>query len=449
MKNKVFVFISIFFLIGTGFCFANGQKADSVDQVKLTYIYWGSPAEDAAVKQALADFQVANPNIKVEPMYLPGDLDGSTYNAKMKALAASNTLPDVGYFRAEEFGNYAEKGFFLKLDDLMARDGMQDSYLPQTWLKIKGNTYGAYTAAECQVMWYNKKVLQDAGVPVPPTDYKKAWTWDQFVSYLKMITVDSKGKHPGDSGFNEKDVARYGVYYDLWSSMYYPSVWSNGGDIIDTDGKTVHVDKPETIEAFQNLADLMNVHHVMPHITGGTNISPSTMLANGQLGFYVTGQWTLLELGAMKDLDFGVAALPIMKKPAQLYVSGVNVVFNSSKHPEEAWTLQKWMMDPAKTLDLYTSGLWMPTKQSYYTDEKDLAKWLDNDVHPKGFKEAVVDSMAISVNDPIKIKNINQIWGDYLNPAIESIWIGDKTAKQALTEAAGKIRNSGLLQGSY
>lgn len=449
MKSKVFVFISILIVIGTGFCFANGQKEVSDDKVTLKYIYWGSPAEDAAVKQALSDFEIAYPTIKVEPMYLPGDLDGSTYNAKMKALAASNTLPDVGYFRPEEFGNYAEKGYFLKLDDLMTRDGMQESYLPQTWLKIKGNTYGAYSAAECQVMWYNKKVLQEAGIPLPPTDYTEGWSWEEFVSILKKITTDRKGKHPGDIGFNEKDIVRYGVSYDLWSSMYYPSVWSNGGDIIDVDGKTVLVDKPETIEAFQKLADLMNVHHVMPHMTGGTNISPLTMLANDQLGFYVTGQWTLLDLGTMKDLDYGVAALPIMKKPAQIYVSGVNVVFNSSKHPEEAWTLQKWMMDPSKTLDLYTSGLWMPTKQSYYTDANDLAKWLDNDVHPEGFKEAVVDSMAVAVNEPIKIRNINQIWGDYLNSAVESIWIGDKTAEEALTEVAVKIRNSDLLQGSY
>ena len=449
MKRKVFICICIIALIGTGLCLANGQKEESADQVTLEYIYWGSPAEDAAVKQALAEFEAANPTIKVEPMYLPGDLDGSTYNAKMKALAVSNSLPDVGYFRPEEFGNYAENGYFLKLDELMARDGMDDSYLPQTWLKINNATYGAYTAAECQVMWYNRDVLKEAGVPTPPTDYKNAWSWDDFVTYLKMITIDSKGLHPDDAGFNPKDIARYGVSYDLWSTMYYPSVWSNGGDIIDTDGKTVHVDTPETIEAFQNLADLMNVHHVMPRMTGGTNVSPLTMLANGQLGFYVTGQWTLLDLGAMKELNYGVAALPILKEPAQIYVSGVNVVFNATEHPEEAWTLQKWMMDPSKTLDLYTSGLWMPTKMSYYTDPEDLAKWLDNDVHPEGFKEAVVDSMAVSKNEPIMIKNINQIWGDYLNAAVESIWIGEKTAKQALTEAAEKIRKSGLLQGSY
>lgn len=447
--QRILVILGILLLLGGGMVMAEGQKEQDADSVELTYVYWGSPAEDAAIKNALSEFEAANPGVTVEPMYLPGDLDGSTYNAKMKSLAASGTLPDVGYFRPEEFGSYATEGFFLQLDDLMEQDDMVDSYIPQTWLEIDGNTYGAYTAAECQVMWYNKAVLEEAGVPMPPTDPDEAWTWDEFVGYLKMITVDSDGRNPNDAGFDPEDVVRYGVSYDLWSAMYYPSVWSNGGDIIDPDGRSVHIDEPGAVEAFQNLADLMNVHHVMPYMAGGTNVSPSIMLANEQLGFWVTGQWTLLELGAMEDLDLGVAALPIMKERAQIYLSGVNVVFADSKNPEEAWELQKWMMNPEKTIDLYTSGLWMPTKESYYSDPTDMAKWLDNDVHPDGYAEAVVGSMDISKNEPIKIKNINQMWGDYLNSAIEQVLLGMAPANEALPEAAEKLRNSDLLQGTY
>ena len=432
--------------------FAAGQKeaAKESGDILLTYVYWGSTAEDEAIKSALRGFESANPGVKVEEMYLPGDLDGSTYNAKMKALAASGTLPDVGYFRPEEFFNYASKDFFLPLDDYISRDDMSDSYLPQTWLSYGGKTYGAYTAAECQVMWYNKKVLEDAGVPLPPTNYDKAWTWDQFSEYLKMITLDSKGNHPGDAGFNPGNIQKYGVIYDLWSAMYYPSLWSNGGGIISDDGKSVVVDTPESIEVFQKFADLINKDHTMPYMGGGSGLaSPAVMLANEQLGFWVTGQWTLLELGGISNLPLGVAALPILKKPAQIYLSGLNVVFNSSKHPEEAWELQKWMMNPAKTLDLYTSGLWMPTKKSFYTNPSDLAKWTDNDVHPDGYKEAVLDSMAVAKTEPIYIKNLNQMWGDHLNPAIERIWIGEVSAQKALTQAAADIRASGLLEGTY
>jgi len=45
------------------------------------------------------------------------------------------------------------------------------------------------------------------------------------------------------------------------------------------------------------------------------------MLANGQLGFYFTGQWELLDLAKM-NFPLGVGALPIFKKPAQMYISG-------------------------------------------------------------------------------------------------------------------------------
>jgi multiple sugar transport system substrate-binding protein len=450
LREKLIGLAVIFLLILPISVFASGKPKTEEDTVKLTYVYWGSTAEDDAIRHALADFEAANPGITVEPMYLPGDLDGSTYNAKIKSMAASGTLPDLGYFRPEEFANYAIKDFFLNLDSLIKRDGMDKAYLPQTWKKVGGTTYGAYTAAECQVMWYNKDVLKAAGVPLPPASYEDAWTWDEFVGYLKKITTDNKGKHPGDAGFNHANTQIYGVVYDLWSAMYYPTLWSNGGGVISEDGTEIIIDSPESIEAFQRLGDLINKHHVMPYMGGGSGLpSPSVMLANKQLGFWVTGQWTLLELGGMEDLPLGVAGLPIQKKPTQLYLSGINVVFAATKHPEEAWLLQKWMMDPSKTLDLYTSGLWMPTKESYYTDPTDLARWTDNPVHPEGYKEAILDSMKIAIPEPIFIKNINQIWGDYLNAAIEKIWTGQATAEDALKEAAEQVRASGLLQGTY
>jgi len=449
--TKIFTLsIALLLLFSMGI-FAEGSSDKAAGKpAELTFVYWGSTAEDEAIKNALNEFMAANPGIKVKGMYLPGDLDGSTYNAKMKSMAASGTLPDLGYFRPEEFGNYAEKGFFLQLDNLIKRDDLRDKYLKQTWLTIGDKTYGAYTAAECQVMFYNKKVLQDAGVPLPPTNYKEGWSWDEFAANLRKITKDKNGKHPGEAGFDPKNITRYGVVYDLWSAMYYPTIWSNDGEVIPEAGTEILVDSPETIEAVQRLADLIHKDHTMPYMGTGSGLpAPQVMLANGQLGFWVTGQWALLEVGAVKGLDFGVAALPIQKKPAQVYVSGVNVIFKDTKYPEEAWKLQKWMMDPSKTLNLYTSGLWMPTRLDYYNDPAKLKEWLDNPVHPKGYKEAVLDSMVIARNEPIKIRNINQIWGDYLNPAFESIWIGASPAKDALKKAAADVRASGLLQGTY
>ena len=422
-------------------CFAAGPA-------KITYIYWGSPAEDTAIQKALKDFEAAHPGITAEPMYLAVTGTGTEYNAKMKAMAASDTLPDLGYFRPEEFDNYAKNGFFLDLTDLAKRDGMIKDYLPTTWLSNNGKIYGAYTAAECQVLYYNKNVLQDAGVPTPPADYTKGWSWSQFVSYLKKITTDRNGKHPGDAGFDVKKVLQWGIRYELWTFMLYPTVWGNGGGFFSKDGKQVLLDKPETIEAIQRLADLMLKDQVMPPTSSTTSMAAAqTQLQTGQIGFYVSGQWELLDFGK-KGFPYGVGALPIHKTPAQIYLSGANVIFNSTKHPQEAWELQKWMMTPDATLGLYSEGLWMPTKASWYTNPTDLAKWISNAVHPEGFKGAVVDSMKVAQLEPRLVNNAELIT-TYVTPALDSVWTGKATAKDALTKAADAIRKSGLLQGVY
>lgn len=428
--------------------------AASAGNVKLTYCFWGSPAEDKVVKAAFKDFEAAHPGITVSPMYIPGDISGAEYAAKIKALAQAGELPDLGYFRPEHYGNWASNGLFLDLGPYIKKDKLENSVLPQVWLKVNNKIYGSYTAAECQVLFYNKEVLQKAGVPLPPTDYTKGWSWDQFVQYCKKITIDKAGKHPGEEGFDPAQIARYGVSYQLWSAMLLPAIWSNGGDFMSADGKQFMLDKPAAVEVFQKISDLINKEHVFaytnPSSTSGAGLpAPPVMLANGQLGFYVTGQWELLDLAQMK-FPLGVGALPIFKKPAQLYVSGASVIFKSTKHPKEAWELHKWMLTPDKTQDLYTSGLWMPTKASWYSDPADLKKWLDNPVHPAGFKEAVVDSMKVArINPETRIKNYPQIWGEAVTPELELVWLGKKTAAQAMQAAKEKVLKAKLNQGNY
>lgn len=422
----------------------------SAENIKLTFMFWGSPAEDQAIRKALKDFEAANPGISVEPLYAV--YSGAEYDAKMKAMSESDTLPDVGYFGGQ-FYDYASSDFFLDLTPYVKRDGMDKDYLAQTWIKYRNKIMGAYTAAEAQVMYYNKATLTKAGVPLPPTDYKKAWTWDEAVKYWTKLTVDTKGKHPGEAGFDPKHIACFGVNHEVWFSMLYPRVWSNGGEIFSADGKDVLIDKPEAIQAIQQLADLRNKYMVMSspglteyNSTGKTD--PKVLLQNGQIAFYVSGAWELLDFAKM-DFPLGVGALPISKKPAQLYLSGVNVVFQKTKHPEEAWKLQKWMMMPEKCQALYSGGLWMPTKKSWYDNKADLAKWLDNPAHPKGFKEAIVDSMAISRVEPLNIKNSSQIISEYINPELDKVWQGKDTAENAMKRAAAAVRKSGLLQGLW
>ena len=426
----------------------------TAENVKLTFVYWGSPNEDLAMKEAFKGFEAANPGITVEPMYIQGDISGTEYAAKLRAMAQTNTLPDLGYFRPEHFGEFASAGYMLDLTTLVQKENLTKDYLPQVWLKVGNKIYGAYTAAECQMMFYNKDVLKKAGIPLPPADYTKGWSWEQFVKYCRMITTDSAGKHPGDTGFNADRITTYGVSYQLWHAMLTPPLWSGGGGIVSADGKKFLLDSPESINVIQKIADLILKEKVMPYTNPSSTSqaglpTPPVMLANGQLGFYITGQWELLDIAKM-EFPMGIGALPIIKKPAQMYISGASVIFKSSKYPKEAWLLHKWMMTPDKTLNLYTSGLWMPTKASWYNDPADLTKWLANDVHPLEFRSAVLDSMNIAQPIPeIRVKNYSQIINECVAPQLDRIWLGEMSVKDAMKKAADLVKRQNLLQGVW
>jgi multiple sugar transport system substrate-binding protein len=170
-KKMLFFTILLFFL---GFIFSYGEQGPA-EEITLTFCYWGSPAENDAITKALKAFEEAHPGITAEPMYIPGDIIGVEYAAKMRALSQAGQLPDCGYFRPEQFGEFADVGMFLDLTERVDKENLREAYLPQVWLDVNGKIFGSYTAAECQVMFYNKDVLEKAGVPLPPTDYTKGW----------------------------------------------------------------------------------------------------------------------------------------------------------------------------------------------------------------------------------------------------------------------------------
>ncbi len=139
----------------------------------------------------------------------------------------------------------------------------------------------------------------------------------QFLDAAKKLTTDANGKHPGEAGFDPDQIITYGAAFDKsyegWT--FYPFVFSNGGQVVNDDGTRLLLDSPEAVQAIQNLADLMWVHHVTPTPEQDQNLPGYvTMLQTGNLGMHISGQWSLLDYAAVKDLPFGVAVLPSLEK---------------------------------------------------------------------------------------------------------------------------------------
>jgi multiple sugar transport system substrate-binding protein len=253
-----------------------------------------------------------------------------------------------------------------------------------------------------------------------------------------------------EPGFDPKNIKQYGVTFETWAGPLNNFVFSNGGDWLSKDGKDFTLNSPEAVEAIQKMADLINVYHVAPSPLAAKSLpAMNVALQSGIAAMAIGGQWMNLDLGNAK-VNYDLAVLPVLKKSLTVAISGATVLFKDSKHPEEAWMLFKWMSDPAGAIDLYSGGLWMPVLKSWYTDPALIAKWVDANpaAHPPGFKDAMMNQVLNNgvPDSGYYLKNQAKVVSVTLS-SLDAVWLGKKTAKEALDEVAAKIKPD--IQGRY
>lgn len=412
------------------------EASSSDEEITLKFTYWGSPDEKTAIESACAAFSELHPNIVVEAVQIPN----ADYNAKLTAMATSNDSPDAGYMTADLGETWSKEGKFVNIFEKLDADPdmSKDDYLDYIWFNVSpDNAWGIATAGECFGLYYNKDALSAAGVDSLPTTAETALSWDAFVELAQKCTLDSDGRNALDSGFDPENIVQYGVMFETWNDPISNFIFSNGGSWTSEDGSELTVNSPESAEAIQRLADLINVYHVAPNPVAAKSLpGMSVALQNSLTAMAIGGQWINLDLGnAAVNYDIGV--LPAMKKSVTIGLSGASVVFKDSKHPDEAWELFKFMSNPAGAIDLYKGGLWMPILKAWYEDPALLAQWVDANpaAHPAGFKEAMVDQL-LKNGEPsatFYLKNQAKLI-PIVTAAWDEVWLGNKTAAEALSD---------------
>jgi multiple sugar transport system substrate-binding protein len=162
-----------------------------------------------------------------------------------------------------------------------------------------------------------------------------------------------------------------------------------------------------------------------------------------------TGQWVLLDLAANEELNFDIGVLPRFKKYYTVIQGGVMGILKDTKHLDAAWKLYKWFYTPEKILSLFTSGLWTPAMTSWFTEEANIIKWaVNNPAHPTNYRTAVLET-ALNNGYPApatNTKNYGKI-SSIVNPALDQVWLGEKTALQAMKEIEAQVNS--LADGFY
>jgi ABC-type glycerol-3-phosphate transport system substrate-binding protein len=139
------------------------------------------------------------------------------------------------------------------------------------------------------MLWYNTKLLEDAGLPSDPESLPKNGT--EFIEWAQQLTTDVNGKHPTDEGFDKDNVDVWAMEY-TWPRFTIPStLWQYGAAVVSEDGKTATLDSPEAIAAVQYWHDLMYKYYVAPPAIPG-KMWAGDLYKNNRLVFMWEGTWT-------------------------------------------------------------------------------------------------------------------------------------------------------------
>ncbi|CAM4087363.1 sugar ABC transporter substrate-binding protein [Paenibacillus alkaliterrae] len=335
---------------GEGHLTDNKGRIDHVAAEKtVTLTFWrnsGNNAENTAYEQLTAAFMKKHPTIKIEMTPFPY----SDYDTKLRTSVAAGNPPDIMAVDAPNLASYAQAGALIPLTEHFKKDGNLED-IPLTTIEgytYKNDIYLAPMTESSIAMFYNKKMFEAAGIPLPSRNPDEAWTWGQVLEAAVKINDPANGIYGIDpaQGFQNAGATAY---------FKYPIIWQFGGDVMNAEGTTARgfLDSPETKRALTFYTELFTKYKV------ASFEYPVDAFPNRKLGITIDGTWTLSHIAEkFPDFklgeDFDVAPLPKGSRQAVANGSWALGISTKSKHPEEAWLFVNWMTG-YEGLKLYSS----------------------------------------------------------------------------------------------
>lgn len=400
---------------------------------KLVFMYWGTPEEKATVLNYITNFLQQNPDVSIEAIHV----DSLSFGQKLKTMIAGGTPPDVFYLDIEDFGGLVSRGELLQLDDFLNRD--RDEVKPEDFFeapfnefRYKGRLYGIAKDFTTLVLYYNMDMFKKFGVEFPNDN----WTWNDFLNAAKKLTKDLDG---------DGNIDQYGFVLETWANWWRNWVYANGGSFFDEKGNFVLGKEPyldKNAEAVQFLADLIWVHKVAPKITASRDFGGGeAMFVDGRAAMAAYGRWVTLRFRDITKFKWNVAQMPKGKaKRASTLFTVAYCAHASTKNPELAWKLIKFLSSPEIQRDVANSGLAIPIRKSVaYSDAFLKASAIVRN-QPQVDSKVYLDALnyVTDFRRPTKWVEIRDILDEYVQKVLNN----DMKAKEALKELQLDVEDS-------
>ena len=389
-----------------------GQPAPGRNPVTLVFLRMVS-ADDAPLWQNAAERYRAGAPAHVTLDYATEGGTSQQYWDKVLAMLSGGAQLDVADQHSTRIVPWAAGNLVLDLTDVIRKNPLPRDVYPASnkLFSYKGRQYGIAWDIAMQGLYFNRTILDGAGVK-PPDD---TWSWDTYLQGARQAT---RGEGEG---------RLFGSVL-LPTALQFLTSWmaSNGGLLFDDTQTRCLVTETPAVDTLQWIADLRVKYRVAPT---PDEEKVGDLFNLGRAGLKVAGNFTALApIRAAQTNGWAIGVAPIPKGSARRagFLGGSShAVTKASRAPDEAWGLARFMsLDDARIKEFGSLGRTMSPRDS-------LAQYsLPQGIDSGAFKKAFVDTLETAgVGAPFTPNwpDVDKVFATELAP----VWIGQKTAREA------------------
>lgn len=300
-------------------------------------------------------FEAQNPGITVQIDYL----DDASFKSKLPTMLQSSARPDLFFtWTGGVFFEQAKAGVLKDITSEM-NPGWKENFSPAgvNAMTYKGKVHGAPMYAASVVLWYNKKLLNQAKV-----DPAGIQTWDDLLAAVNKIKA--AGITPIVVGGKDKWPLQF--FYGFLATRIAGKDGLAQADA-GNNGGFEHPDFVKTGSEFKRLVDLKPFQ---PGFMDTNNNKAAGLFGDGKGAFHLMGNWLYgsqqknsTSGKGIADEDLGFIRFPVVKGgkgKANDTFGGINGWLVTKDAPAATTKWLKFLLNKENQIEGGKQALWLP-----------------------------------------------------------------------------------------
>lgn len=423
LSSWLFLFLVLLFIKNEAIAvnLSNSLK-ETGQEGNLTFMLYGTEEYQNQLNDILYQFQKKH-DIGLKMIYT----ENWNYLEKLKTLMAGGQAPDVFAVNTAFFSELAFSKELMALDSYIQKSTLDTRDFFSELIKAckyEESLYALPLEWSPFVLFYNKSVFDQAGLPYPDSN----WTWNTVADTAEILTkINPENGQP----------LRYGFIVETWSDWYYNWILQNNGALFDDQGRWVFGDEQylhKNAAALQFLYSFIK-KKTSPEFSVLFQEGIFRIFYNGQAAMFISGHWIMPNLSVISNVQWDYSVLPYQKKRATVFHLTGLAMSSHVKDPHSAWKLIEFLTGTEAQIMNTKSGQSIPSRKSAVQSDAYLKNPLFMKNQPYLMKQKAEDDPFIQSLSYIYPLPLSTRWTSirkHMDEQLEDVFLGNKKAMNVI-----------------